>query len=133
MVAADAGDLDELIELWLETNEERRLVERLKQTSDGELEALSHYVSEPAANRLAESHPGVAAKLFRALAMRIVNAGKSRYYHEALKSFEAARRCYEKAGEGERWRMLVAEVRHSHSRKHGLMPGFERIARGRTI
>lgn len=44
------------------------------------LEGLSHYTTEPAAKRLAKLDPAVAAKLFRALGMRILNARKSKYY-----------------------------------------------------
>ena len=37
------------------------------------------------------THPAVAAKVFRALCMRILKAGKSNYYFEALKNLENAR------------------------------------------
>jgi uncharacterized Zn finger protein len=130
MAAAEAGDLDSLIQLWLSSKEIDRLVERLDRASDAELEALSHYVTEPAAKRLARTHPGLAAKVFRALAMRIVGAGKSKYYYAALSNFEKAKSCYQKAGLNERWEALAGEVRRVHHRKTGIMPGFERIAAG---
>ncbi|MGH8613867.1 MAG: hypothetical protein ACREYF_18060, partial [Gammaproteobacteria bacterium] len=47
MEASDRADLGALIELWLETKEIDRLVERLRRAKDAELEALSHYMTEP--------------------------------------------------------------------------------------
>ena len=130
MNAAEQGDLDSVIELWLGAKEIGRLAERLDRTSDTKLESLSHYVTEPAAERLAKTHPGVAAKVFRALCMRIVDAGKSKYYFEALSNLEKARNCYRRAGLDAQWQSLISEIRRDHHRKSGFMPGFERIVRG---
>lgn len=129
MAAAEQGDLGSLIELWLSAKEIDRLVARLDRATDTELESLSHYVTEPAAERLAKTHPGVAAKIFRALCMRIVDAGKSRYYYEALSNLEKAKSCYESAGLDAQWQALAAEIRREHHRKSGFMPGFERVVR----
>jgi hypothetical protein len=130
METAEQGDLDSVVELWLAAKEIGRLAERLDRTSDTKLESLSHYVTEPAAERLAKTHPGVAAKVFRALCMRIVDAGKSKYYFEALSNLEKARNCYQRAGLDAQWQVLIAEIRREHRRKSGFMPGFERIVRG---
>lgn len=129
METAQHGDLGSLIALWLSAKEIGRLAERLDRASDAELENLSHYVSEPAAERLAKTHPGVAAKVFRALCMRIVDAGKSKYYDAALSNLEKAKQCYRSAGLDARWEALVAEIRRDHHRKTGFMPGVERILR----
>ena len=129
MIAAESGDLDSLIELWLSAKETGRLVERLDRARNSELEGLSHYVTEPAAERLAKAHPAVAAKLFRALCMRIVNAAKSKYYSAALLNLEKAKSCYQRAGLDAQWQALVAEIRRKHHRKSGFMPGLERIVR----
>src|SRR5947209_1069935 len=101
MEAAGEADLDSLIELWLSTKEIGRLIKRLDGASDAQLESLSHYTTGPAARRLARTHPAAAAKVFRAMGMRIINGSKSKYYDEALSNFKEARRCYEKAGLGE--------------------------------
>jgi hypothetical protein len=71
MEGAGSADLGSLVELLLETKEIDRLVERLRQAKDAELEGLSHYTTQPVAKRLARSHPDVVAKVFRALGMRI--------------------------------------------------------------
>jgi hypothetical protein len=130
MDAAEQGDLDSVIELWLSAKENGRLVERLERTSDTKLESLSHCVTEPAAERLAKTHPGVAAKVFRAMCIRIIDKGKSKYYSEALSNLEKAKNCYQRAGLDPQWQALISEIRQEHSRKSGFMPGFERIVRG---
>ncbi len=85
-------------------------------------------MTEPAAERLAKTHPDVAAKIFRALGMRILKA--KNYYYAALSSFEKAQGCYRKAGLAVQWEALVAEIRREHHRKTGFMPGFERLVAG---
>jgi uncharacterized Zn finger protein len=130
MDAAAGADLGSLIELWLETKEIDRLVERLRQAKDSALEALSHYTTESTAKRLAKAHPAVAAKVFRALGMRILNAKKSKYYDAALSNFADAKQCYARAGLDTQWREVVAEVRHLHHRKVGFMGSFERLVAG---
>lgn len=131
MSASEQGDLASLIDLWLGAKEIGRLVARLDRTSDAQLEGLSHYVTEPAAQRLRKTHPGVAARIFRALCVRIIAAGKSKYYSEALAHLEESRRCYQAAGLDDRWKALVAEIRRDHHRKSGFMPGFEAIVAGK--
>lgn len=131
MAAAESADLDSLIELWLETREIERLVERLRRAGDAELEGLSHYLTEPAARRLAKIHPDVAAKLYRALGMRILNAKKSKYYSAALSNFANAKRCYERAGLKSAWQAVVAEVRGAHQRKVGFLADFNRLVTGK--
>ena len=88
-------------------------------------------MTEPAAKVLVRTHPDVAAQVYRALCMRILNASKSKYYHAALASLEEARRCYLAAGHDDKWRTLAAEIRRNHFRKSGFMPGFEAIVAGK--
>lgn len=129
--AAEDGTLGSLIDLLVETKEMGRLIRRLQGASDSALEGLSHFVTEPAADLLAEAHPEVAAKLFRAMGLRILNAKKSKYYHEALENFEDAKNCYVRAGMNHQWDAVVAQIRREHYRKVGFMPGFERLVTGR--
>lgn len=130
MTASEKGDLSSQIELWLEKKEIGRLISRLLKASDKELEALSHYLTEPLARKLERSHPDISARVYRALCMRIVNAGKSKYYDAALDHIEHAKKCYTKAGLDADWQAVVADVRNRHSRKRGFMAGFEDIAAG---
>lgn len=130
MNATTGAHLDSLVELLLETKEIERLADLVRRTSDAALEDESHYVTEPAAKALEQAHPGVAARLWRAQGMRIVNAGKSKYYAAAIRNFGDAKRCYERAGQAAEWAKIVIEVRAAHHRKSGFMPGFEKVAFG---
>ncbi len=91
---------------------------------------LSHYRTEPLARKLERSHPDISARVYRALCMRIVNAGKSKYYDAALDNIEHAKKCYAKAGLNADWQAVVADVRDRHFRKKGFMAGFENIVSG---
>ena len=131
MEASKQASLTSLIELWLSVKEIERLADRLNRASDRELEGLSHYTTEPAAKRLVKTHPAVAAKVFRAMCVRVLNSGKSKYYDAALANIEAARKCYLAAGLDELWRTTSTEIRRDHFRKYGFMPGFEEIVAGK--
>lgn len=131
MESSEKGSLSSQIELWLEKKELDRLVSRLHRATDKELEDLSHYTTEPLARKLERAYPGISARVYRALCLRIVGAGKSRYYDAALTSIERAKTCYAKAGLNEDWQALVDEIRVKHSRKRGFMAGFEDIVSGK--
>jgi hypothetical protein len=132
MDAAEHADLGSIIELWLETREIERLARRLGMATGAEIQELSHYRTEPAARRLARSRPDVAARVYCALGVRILNAKKSKYYDAALAHFENARRCYVRSGLLREWAALVEEVRGAHHRKAGFMADFERLAAGHS-
>ncbi len=82
--AAKGADLHSLIELLLETKETERLAAVVGQSKDAAIEDVSHYATEPAAKKLEKTHPEVAARLWCAQGMRVVNAKKSKYYDAAL-------------------------------------------------
>ncbi len=108
------------------------MVRCIRETSDNALESLSHFTTEAVAEGLAEPHPELAARLLRAMGMRILNAKKSKYYHEALDNFEDAKNCYALANLNQEWLAVVAEVRRAHYRKAGFMSGFERLVAGQS-
>ncbi|NOY92977.1 MAG: hypothetical protein GXP55_17475 [Deltaproteobacteria bacterium] len=132
MAAAEEADLPDVIDLLVLTREVERLAARVDGASNRELERMSHYSTQPAAELLAKKHSATAARVFRAMGIRIVGRGKSKYYDAALGNFEHARDCYAAAGQSAKWDALVAEVRREHSRKHSFMPGFERVVKGGT-
>ena len=133
MAAAEQRKLEPFIELCVKAKEIDRLAKRLECTGDCELEGLSHYVTEPAAAALKKTYPAVAAKLFRALSMRILRAAKSKYYDAALAHLEEARRCYLAAGLEQHWEALAIEIRRDHFRKPSFMPGFNAIIAGKKM
>ena len=128
--AAKGTDLHSLIELFLETKEIERLAALVRRARDEALEQVSHYATDPAAQRLEKRCPDLAARLWRAQGMRIVNAKKSKYYAAALSNFERAMRCFEKAGLTAEWVKTVSRVRGEHRRKTGFMSGFEALVAG---
>ena len=132
MVATDKADLGELISLWVKAKEWERLAQRVHLATAEELESLSHYCTESAAKGLAKKDALASAKLYRALGLRIVNAGKSKYYSEALSHFESSRDLLCAAGHAAEWQSLVGTVRVAHSRKSGFLSAFGRIVSGKS-
>jgi uncharacterized Zn finger protein len=128
--AAMGTDLRSLIELLLETKELECLAEIVRRSTDDALAGVTHYATEPAAKTLEKTHSDVAARLWCAQGMRVINAKKSKYYDAAVSNFERARRCFEKAGLVADWQRIVETVRSEHRRKTGFMPGFEEIVAG---
>ena len=133
IAAAKGTELRSQIELLVQTDEIALLAEVIRGARDDVLADLSHYYTEPAAQKLEGTHPDQAARLWCAQGMRIVNAGKSSYYRAALENFERARDCFTRAGLIESWRRVVEDVRSRHRRKSGFMPRFEQIVAGRSL
>ncbi len=130
MEAASGTDLASLMALLLKTKELDRLTALVRDTEDAKLRALSHFTTEPVAEQLELTHPELAARLWCAQGLRIVNAKKSTYYAAALVNLERAKHCYERAGLVGEWEKVVEHVRADHRRKFGFMPGFERLVAG---
>lgn len=130
MEAPRGANLSSLLDLLLTSGETGRLADVVRQADDDVLEHRSHYVTEPIARALETTQADVAARVWRAQAMRIVIAGKSKYYAAALANFASARRCFECAGLAAEWQETVRQVRAEHHRKGSLMPGFERLVAG---
>ncbi|RPI21979.1 MAG: hypothetical protein EHM61_23435 [Acidobacteria bacterium] len=131
--AAKGTELRSLTELLVQTDEIALLAEVIRGATDDVLADQSHYYTEPAAQKLQGDHPDLAARLWCAQGLRIVNAGKSSYYSAALENFERARDCFTRAGLAESWRRVVEDVRSRHRRKSGFMPGFEQIVAGSSL
>ena len=133
MAALDGADLSSRIELLVETKEWAQLAEVIDTASRVELVGLSRHTTEPAAKRLARSHPLLAAKLHVAMALRILQARKSEYYEAALRNLEKARKLLLDEGRAGEWQALAAEIRNEHRRKTSFMPGFEQLVEGRSL
>jgi hypothetical protein len=117
-----------VIGLLVQTGETGHLAALLSSHADDDLQRLSHFVLEPAAQSLDRTHPRCAARLWCAAGLRVVNAGKSKYYPAALKNFARAKQCYHAAGLQADWLRVASEIRDRHSRKSGFMRGFEDLA-----
>lgn len=133
MQLAETVDMGGFVEICIETKEWEQLATQVVAAAHEELEGISHYVTEKAAQGLARKHPPAAAKIYRALAMRILKAGKSKYYSFALEHLRTAKRLYDKLGEPEEWQTLVDQIRCDHARKRGFMADFEAIVANRKV
>ena len=128
--AIDKADLSSRVDLLVKTKEWERLAKIVEQSSRAELMDLSHYTTEPAAKKLTRSHPLLAAKLHIAMALRIVEGKKSKYYDAALWNLETARKLLLRESRDQEWNVLATEIRENHRRKSSFMPGFERLDAG---
>lgn len=130
MDAGSGADLRSQLDLLMHTGELTRVVELVRGSSDHALEDLSHYATEPVAEKLEKTQPDIAARLWRAQGMRILNAKKSKYYDAALSNFESARDCYRRAGLPAEWEQTIRCVFTAHYRKIGFIAGFKVLASG---
>jgi uncharacterized Zn finger protein len=120
------------MDLCVQTGELDLLAQRVARAAHEELEAVSHYHSEGAAEALERNHATQAAKLYRALALRILNQRKSKYYDAAIRHLEKARQLCETLGQPREWTAIVEIIGREHSRKTSFMPGFRRLLAGET-
>jgi len=132
LAALDGADLTSTIGLLVKTKEWERLAAVIEVASHEKLVALSHHTTDPAAKSLAKSHPLLAGRLHVAMALRILEAKKSKYYDAALGNLETARKILLKEGRDEAWKALAGEIRENHRRKTGFMSAFERLDEGRA-
>ena len=130
MEGTRSADLHTLIDLLIAAKEIGRLADLIAGTPDQTLQDASHFATEPAAKSLEEPHPELAARLRRTQGMRIVDAGKSKYYNAALENFESAKRCYERAGLTAEWERTVRLGGDHHFRKTGFISGFRTVVSG---
>ena len=124
------ASLPETIELCTKTKEWEILAECIDDCRHEDLESISHYTTEKAAQELERIYPIEAAKIFRAMGMRIVKAKKSKYYGAALGNFLKTKKLYLDNDRREEWMSLVEVVRRDHYRKYSLMGDFEELVSG---
>lgn len=91
---------------------------------------LSHHATEPVAVALEATHPSAAALIYRALALRILDADRSAYYAAAVDHLRDARRCYLAADQAGVWAALVDYIRRAHGQKHPFMARFKAVIHG---
>lgn len=131
MLAAEGAQLADFIALCVATRELDLLAERVDSEDPASLEQITHHVTEDAAAALERAHGLTSARVYCALAMRTLGAGKSKYYTFALEHLQKARELYHKHGQEGLWQAVVNRVREDHSRKHSFMPFFEEVVAGR--
>ena len=123
--AARKTSLEAFIEICVKTKEIDALSRHIDSIKDDQLEDITHYVTEKAAKALTKKHPQSAMTIYRALGMRILRSGKSKYYSQALEHFGQVKKLSKKAGYPERWEELVQTIHDQHLRKRGFIDRFE--------
>ncbi|GBD96707.1 MAG TPA: hypothetical protein ENG83_10575 [Nitrospirae bacterium] len=128
---AKKRSLPDFIKLCTITKEWDILAEHILQVKHDELESISHYTTGEPAKKLSKNYPIAAAKLYRAMGIRILSSKKSKYYHYAIDHFQKAKNLYQKSQLEEEWISIVESVRKDHYRKYSFIGDFEKIVKGR--
>ncbi|MGM0366594.1 MAG: DUF6880 family protein [Actinomycetota bacterium] len=128
---AKKAPLDSAIEILVQKKELGILCQRILTAKDEELEDISHYKTEEAAKALCHKNALAAAKVYCALGMRILKAGKSKYYDVALEHFLKVKTIYIKNNAKQKWSSVVSGIREKHGRKYSFMPFFEELVSGK--
>jgi uncharacterized Zn finger protein len=79
---------------------------------------------------LLEKNSLAAAKIYRALGMRILNSKKSKYYSIALEHFLKVKSIYIENNSKEEWLSIVKYIRENHARKYSFITDFEKLVSG---
>ena len=130
IMEAKKRSLPAFIKICTITKEWDILAEHILQVKHHELESIGHYTTGETAKKLSKNYPMAAAKLFRAMGIRILNSKKSKYYHHAIDHFQEAKDLYRKSQLEEEWISVVEGVRKDHYRKYSFIGDFEKIVKG---
>ena len=74
-----------------------------------------------------QSHPDWVIRQCKAQAEPIMDQGKSRHYHHAVRWLDKARQAYLGAGQADAWRTYVQGLIDKHARKYSLRPQLEAL------
>ena len=81
----------------------------------------SYELLERVMDAVVEHRPEWVIQAARREAERIIEAGKSKYYHHAVEWLDRAQAAYRSAGREPEWQAYLSEIRELHGRKYKLM------------
>jgi uncharacterized Zn finger protein len=87
----------------------------------------SYHTVEPVVDAAWQSHPDWTIRQCKRQAEPIMNGGKSKHYHHAVRWLEKARRAYLGAGRADEWRDYLEGLISKHARKYSLRPQLEAL------
>ena len=87
----------------------------------------SYDLIEQVVDGVLHTHPDWAIRACRHQAEVIIEPGKSRHYHHAVRWLEKARDAYQAAGQETDWRAYLEDLIARHGRKYSLVPMLERL------
>ena len=132
--AACGSTLDDgILRLLSDLNEFEKLAQLIVKSDETTMENLFYYDALNVAEKLEEKHKKAAAKLYLALTMNIVKAGRSKAYKYALKYCEKLKILYEETKQQRHWEKLLDYLQGQHSRKYSLMDGLEKVIEGTPV
>ena len=82
---------------------------------------------EQVADAAIQTHPEWVIRMGRQQAERIMDSGKSRYYHHAIAWLSRSRAAAIGAGRNDDWRQYVDSLLVRHSRKYSLVPRLKQL------
>ncbi len=129
--AAYGSKLDNgIIRLLSELKEYAKLAQLIIKADENTLESLFYHDAVIVAEKLEKKYKKAAAKLYLALTMDIVKAGRSKAYNYALKYCQKLKILYGETRQQKSWDELVDYFQRNHGRKYSLMNGFKKIDEG---
>ena len=127
---AKISPLKSTIELFIKTKELDILADRILSVKHEELENISHYVIEKAAKVFHDKNSMAAAKIYRAMGMRILDSKKSKYYNTALEHSLKVKSIYIDNNSEEEWLSIVKYIRENRARKYSFITDFKKLVSG---
>ncbi len=122
-------NLDLVIGLLTSVGETEILAQKILETKNNVLEKIGYYRLKGPLKVLKESYPRAAAKIYRALAMEILEDGRSKHYEYALSHLSKVREIY---GPGsDEWKSVQEYIENEHSRKWSFYPKFKKLVAGK--
>lgn len=121
------ASLDNKIEFYLQFNEIELLTKFVANASDEQLGQIGHNRGEKMAVLLKDQYPLLAARVYRAQGMRIVENKKSKYYDKAAEYLYLAKQLYCQNGQAKEWDKIVNTILVEHKRKSGFMAEFNNV------
>jgi uncharacterized Zn finger protein len=82
---------------------------------------------EQVADAAIQTHPDWVIRMGRQQAERIMDGGKSRYYHYAVAWLSRSRAAALRAGRNDEWRQYIDSLLVRHSRKYSLVPRLKHL------
>jgi tetratricopeptide (TPR) repeat protein len=116
------------IEILLFTGEDERLARLIDDAAPEMLREVSQLLARPTAERLRAGHPLLAARLYEAVAWRLLGSGRNGYYRRILSDLREARDLLTAHGGDRDWARLVEAIRVRCRKKTVFLPRFERLA-----
>jgi len=121
---ATAGDAASQVEIYLSEG----MVNEAVQAIDAET-YVGYDTLERVVDAAIQSHPDWVIRHCRQQAESIMDAGKSNYYHHAVRWLGKARAAYRSAGREAEWQAYLRELLTRHQRKYSLVPQLETLRR----